>query len=368
MKVPREYDLILQGATGFTGRMAADELAKHAPPFFRWAIAGRSEERLKPIAEKHGVPFLVADASDPEAMSHLAARTKTVISCAGPFAVFGTPLVDACVEQATHYADLTGELPWMQKLINKHHEHCAERGITLIPASGFDSVPTDLCVHDFLRELNEKGLADGETAPPISGFYFVRGGFNGGTLHSGIALAEAGHSLKPAEMKTGRVPSLKRWFAPFLMAPVNEAIVQRTHQLENRMASYREFMLCKSRGEAVFLNTALKVISSLMGSRFGRFLFKRFGPKPGEGPSLEKIEAGFANLTLLAGPLESPALTQSYAWSGDPSNLITTRCLVQTGLALAADEAQRGGVLTPASALGDKLFQRLKNIGAVRTI
>ena len=363
MNVPREFDLILQGATGFTGRIAAAELAKHAPPFFRWAIAGRSKGKLETLAAQRGVPFVVADATDEKAMSDLASRTKVVISCAGPFAVFGTPLVDACVEHGTHYADLTGELPWMQEMIEKHHDACANRGIALIPASGFDSVPTDLCVQHFLTEMAAKDLSD-----DISGFYFIRGGFNGGTLHSGLALDEAGHSLRPAKLGIGKIPALGKWFAPFLMAPVNEATVQRSAQLDGRNIQYHEYMLCKTVMEARILNGALKAISGMMGSRLGRSILKRLGPKPGAGPSLKKIETGFAKLTLLAGPLDAPTLTQTFAWSGDPSNLITTRCLVQTGLALAQDEAKQGGVLTAATALGDTLFQRLKNIDAVRAI
>jgi len=358
----REFDLVLQGATGFTGTLAAEELKRCAPAALRWAVAGRSEARVSALAERLGVPAVIADGLDEAAVEKLAARTRVVISCAGPFARYGTKLVAACVGAGTHYADLTGELPWVDRMIEEHHEACKASGTTLIPCSGFDSVPADLGVLSLL------GKAGADAS--LRGFFSIRGGLNGGTLHSGLALGEDGE-LRPAphsnEPRVFRVPALDRWAAPFLMAPVNEWITARSRALlgDDQTPAYREHLLVRSRMKAHSMATLLSLTNRMLASKTGRAILRRFGPAPGEGPSPEDISGGFARLTLVAGPLDDPAYVQGFHWTGDPSNRITVNCLVQTGLALAAGEAASGGVLTPASALGLGLLKRLQNIGAV---
>ena len=370
MKPSREFDIILQGASGFTGQLAARELALRAPEGLRWAVAGRSAPRIAAIANQHDVPYVIADGLQWSAVSELAQRTRVVLSCAGPFRRYGTPLVDACVQAGTHYADLSGELPWIQDIVKRHHTQCAAEGTTLIPASGFDSVPADLGVWALQQEM--------QSSQPVHGFFSIRGGINGGTLHSGLALGEDGHlqataSRPSAKAKVFAVPSLQRWAAPFLMAPVNESVVHRSaillaeqqHGYGNDF-SYDEHMLLPSRWQAHSMSAVLSLSTTMLNSSWGRKLLHRFGPQPGQGPSEESQRNGFAHLTLIAGSLESPSCTRQWHWSGDPSNLITVRCLVQTGLALAAGDAQSGGVLTPATALGHRLLQRLQEIEAVR--
>ena len=365
MTGPREFDLVLQGATGFTGRLAAEELRSCAPSSLRWAVAGRCPERVHALARKLDVQGLVADGLDRSAVGALAARTRVVLSCAGPFTRWGSLLVAACVEEGVHYADLTGELPWMETLIDRHHEDCVERRIAIVPASGFDSVPTDLGVQALVTELGQ--------AVPIHGFFTLQGGLNGGTLHSGLALAEDGSPPTTPSRPIFPLPVLDRWAAPFLMAPVNERVVGRSAEMMAGVQSgygpsflYREHLLTRGRAGAWGMATLLKSANRMLASPSGRWLLRRFGPKPGEGPSERAIRMGFANLVLLAGPLNDPIAIRRWAWDGDPGNRITVRCLVQTGLALAAGEALRGGVLTPASALGSSLFNRLQDSGAVR--
>lgn len=370
MSTASSFDLVLQGATGFTGRLAAEELSLRAPKDLRWAVAGRNRQRVEALAAKLGVPAIIADGLDPQAVADLAAQTRVVLSCAGPFSRYGTLLVDACVEHGTHYADLTGELAWIQRIIARHHERCTTSGTTLIPASGFDSVPADLGVFTMRQEFGED--------TPIQGFFSVRGGLNGGTLQSGIALAEQGELQTEATSailsdKVFRVPSLQRWAAPFIMSPVNESVVARSAALLGEVRDsktngvpYHEHLLVRSRMKAHLMAGMLKGSNAMLNSRVGCKLLQRFGPKPGEGPSEESMHNGFAKLTLIAGSLDAPLATHRWLWSGDPSNRITVHCLVQTGLALAAEEAQRGGVLTPATALGAKLLKRLEEIGAVK--
>lgn len=362
----RDFDLVLQGATGFTGRIAAAELARRAPAELRWGIAGRDRERVEALAGELGVPSLVADGLDPEAIDTLAASSRVVISCAGPFARYGDELVRACARHRTHYADLTGELPWIERVAADVHAACAESGTAIVPCSGFDSVPTDLGVLALARELGELG--------EVRGFFRLRGGLNGGTLHSGLALAEAGElrSMAAPGPRVFRAPALGGWAAPFLMAPVNEWVVRRSAaQLAARGAghgagfAYREHALERGRLRAHALSGALRIADVLFATAAGRALLRTLGPAPGQGPSERSIESGFAELTLVAGNLESPDAVRVWRWDGDPSNRITTRCLVQVGLALAAGEARAGGVLTPASALGEGLLERLLETGAV---
>jgi len=371
----KEFDLVLQGATGFTGRLAAEELALHAPVGLRWAVAGRDAGKLAALSERLGVPFVVADGLDAEAVGRLAQRARVVLCCAGPFTRYGTLLVDACVAHGTHYADLTGEVPWVLGMIERHHRACTEAGITLVPSSGFDSVPTDLGV---LAMVDELAGGDASPPPPIHGFFSIRGGLNGGTLHSGIALGDDG-ALKEfrTPVRSGprvfRVPSLGRWAAPFLMAAVNEWVVTRSAGLLEESGAgygseflYDEHLLVRSWPKARTMAGLLSLSNAMLGSKFGRGLLRRFGPKPGEGPSERSIAEGFARLTLVAGDLEAPVCVRRWDWDGDPSNRITVRCLVQTGVALAAGEAKRGGVLTPASALGLGLLERLVATGATQ--
>jgi len=366
----RDFDLVLQGATGFTGGWALRELQQHAPDGLRWAVAGRNEAKVSALGERFGVPAVIADGLDEGAVGKLAARTRVVLSCAGPFSRYGHPLVAACVREGTHYADLTGELPWIHEITARHHAEASAKGVTLIPSSGFDSVPTDLGVQAL-------AAAVGPSAN-ITGMVQLRGGINGGTLHSGLALSEdlpkerAQPPQRPSGPRIFPVPALHRYAAPFLMAPVNQDVVRRsaTYLAEEGKGygkdfRYHEYLSMRSRRQAWQASWMLSLTEGMLAHRFGRALLRRFGPKPGEGPSEESIRTGYARLTLLAGSLEQPDAIQRWDWKGDPSNLITVRCLVQTGLALAAGEAQRGGVLTPASALGASLLQRLLSIGAV---
>ncbi len=367
MSTDREFDLVLQGATGFTGRRASLELSSRAPASLAWAVAGRSEERVRALGEELGVPFIVADNLNAEDVDNLASRARVVLTTAGPFSRYGTLLVDACVRHRTHYADLTGELPWIDDMIARHHAACLEQGTTLIPCAGFDSVPTDLAVLELRDEVGRE--------VPIHGFVSLAGGVNGGTLHSGLALGEQGALHKDAapsgvaRPSVFAVPHLHGSAAPFLMAPVNEYVVRRTAMILGEAADtggeYSEHLICGNRLQAHFMWGLLSMVNGMLSSRIGRRVLRALGPKPGKGPSERSIERGFARFQLIAGPLDAPITRRDWHWGGDPSNLITIRCLVQVGLALAENEASKGGVLTPASALGLSLLQRLQGIDAV---
>jgi short subunit dehydrogenase-like uncharacterized protein len=180
----RKYDLILFGATGFTGRQAAVYLARHAPAGLRWAVAGRDRAKLESLGLTADV--LVADSADQPAIDTLAAQTRVVASTAGPFARYGTPVVDACVRHGTDYTDITGETFWVESLVAKYHGAAAAGRVRIVPCCGFDSVPSDLAA--FL-------LATRHSASRVRAYFQISGGgLNGGTIASVANMVASGHA------------------------------------------------------------------------------------------------------------------------------------------------------------------------------
>jgi len=379
----REFDLVLHGATGFTGQLAAKELSLYAPPALRWAISGRSEHKLQELGEKHAVPYLVADGLDAPAVQRVADSAGTVISCAGPFQEFGTPLVRACAHAGTHYADLSGELGWIWQLIQELHPVAQERGACIIPASGFDSVPSDLGVYTLAETIRQSGDAIGD----ITGFYRLKGGLNGGTLASGVSQSRHyspedlqhpflldpdptqswdNRLMPPEREKVFEVRGLRSFAAPFLMAPVNERVVRRTAALLSGTSNdygndfcYSEFHRSSDKAKAKQISAALTMTNWALNKPVLTKLIERFGPKPGEGPSEQVRTTGLVELTLLAGDIDNPGHRLDWFFPGDPGNTVTVRCLVQVGLSLAAGESRATGLQTPATALGARLTERL---------
>lgn len=380
----RDFDLVLHGATGFTGQLAARELARSADPELRWAISGRSETRLQPLAEQWGVPYLVNNGLQQADCERLAGQARVVLSCAGPFQLYGSALVAACALRGTHYADLTGELGWMWEMIQSHDAIARRTGAVLIMASGFDSVPSDLAVHALVRDMQQRDLKVGD----LTAFYRLKGGLNGGTLASGIAQSERysaedlahpflldpdpqrswEHCLQPPERKEAfPIPALDAFAAPFVMAPINERVIRRSAALADAAGrsygsdfSYAEWLRMTDRKKAKQLAFGMKAADWAIHNPFGRKLIERFGPSPGSGPSENVRAGGFVELTLLAGDLAQPDARLDWFFPGDPGNTVTVRCLTQVGLALCAGEARDAGMLTPAHALGSRLVERLR--------
>ncbi|HEX2685546.1 MAG TPA: saccharopine dehydrogenase NADP-binding domain-containing protein, partial [Kofleriaceae bacterium] len=249
----RDFDVIVFGATGFTGRLVADYLARCADrDRLRWAIAGRDRDKL--AALDLGVPILVGDALDPAAMREIAHRTKVVCTTTGPFARYGSELVAACAEAGTHYCDLTGEVPWMRRMIDLHHERARTTGARIVHACGFDSIPSDLGTWATQQAFIQRF---GYPARKVTAVYGEqRGGISGGTLASAIETAREAsadrqvrrmlqdphaldprpdpgpdHPAVPDERSIGWQPHLKMFTIPFVMAQVNTRVVRRAHAL-----------------------------------------------------------------------------------------------------------------------------------------
>jgi short subunit dehydrogenase-like uncharacterized protein len=399
----REYDVVLYGATGFTGRQTVAYLAAHADASrVRWAIAGRSRERLERVRADVGAPgpadVIVADAADQRAVDAMAARTRVLLTTAGPFAVHGTPIVDACVRARTHYVDITGETAWVRDLVAAYHERAAAEGTRVVPFCGFDSVPSDLGTLLVVRHLRE---SLGAPCAEARGYFRLRGGLNGGTIATSLNVARSRPAgagdrflLDPPVDHSARQRALSRdatapafdevlgtWTAPFVMAPMNTRVVRRSAALHALWGQpygpdfvYREFMRVKGRSRALAVTAGLGAFAAALRSPLGRRLVERLMPKPGEGPSPARIRDGWFSTDLVALADDGRAVRGRIRHAGDPGNHATVRFVCESALALALDGdalpggPSRGGVLTPATALGDALARRIRAAGTEITV
>lgn len=394
----REFDVVLFGATGFTGRQTVAYFARHAPADLRWAIAGRDSHRLEDVARAWGEPpRIVCDSQDAAAVAELAGRTRVMLTTVGPYRVHGQALVEACIEAGTHYVDITGETAWVRDLIDRFHDVAASSATRIVPFCGFDSVPSDLgawIAVDHLRTRHGTGCRR------VRAFHRGRGGINGGTIASFLAMQESGDAqrmrdpvlLNPPGMRDASRPEaeadpafpswdpeLKAFAAPFIMGPINTRVVRRSAALAETWQapygsgfSYQEYW--KGSGalglaETMGMSWSQAIFPLLAGLGPVRRLLKRMLPGPGSGPSEATMDNGFFRCELIAEGENGQRIAVTLADQGDPGNRATVKMLCESALALAvnADELpeahQRGGILTPAAAFGDLLRRRLEGAG-----
>ena len=398
----RPFDVVVFGATGFTGRLVAGYLGEHAPDDAKIGLAGRSEEKLAGVRRGLGArasdwPLVAADSSDPTSLAKLARATRAVVTTVGPYARYGLPLVEACATAGTHYADLAGEVLFMRDSIDRHHETAAGTGTRVVHASGFDSIPSDLGV----LLLHEAARADGsgeleDTTLVVTG---AKGSFSGGTfasmkgqLDEARANRERGrivndpYALSPkrsAEPDLGderdlrsiqRDDELGGWLAPFVMATINTRVVRRSNALQDwaygRRFRYREVMGFGSGltapAKAAGITAGLGALAG--GLSFGptRTLLDRVLPAAGEGPDEESRAAGFFRIEIHARTSGGARYVSRVAAQGDPGYAATSVMLGESALCLALDGDRlpsAAGVLTPATAMGTALVDRLRSAG-----
>jgi len=393
----REHDIVLHGATGFVGALVAAYLAGAAHADVRIALSGRSREKLERTraelpSSAQGWPLVVADAADPTALAALAASTRVVVSTVGPYATYGLPLVEACARAGTHYADLTGEVLFVREAIDRCDALARESGARIVHSCGYDSVPSDLGVlllHEAAGELADVRLV--ATA---------KGGLSGGTVASMRAqmdamrhdpaarrLAADPHALSPdpaAEPAPVQPPDAGppgrlqdgTWTAPFIMAGYNTRIVRRSNALTDwsygRGLRYGELMGCgrgvrgaaAAGGVTVGLVGALAGISAAMTTAPTRALLDRVLPAPGSGPSAASRAAGWFRSELHAVASGGRRFRAVVAGPGDPGYAATAVMLGESALCLAEDATgDRAGSLTPATAMGTALVERLRKAG-----
>ena len=387
--VDRKYDLILYGASGFTGRQTVEYCRQFAPAGLSWAIAGRNRSKLEAV-NSAGVDVLVADAQDDDALHSLARQSRVVASTAGPFGLYGTKLVDACVRNRTHYCDITGETPWIRQQIDRHHVQAAADGTRIVPGCGFDSIPSDFGAWLISRHVHDALNSD---CAGVSAYFRVGGGINGGTLASVFHMLEtkqlivardlflldpdpAAHT--PEERARNADPTavrydadLGKWVGPFLMGSINTRVVRRTQALLGSSFDYQEYSKFGSSRTARGVTFAGKVFESVAASAIGRSILKRLLPKPGEGPSEKVMNAGFFECEFVAAAKDGRRVRGILQGQGDAGNRITVKCLCESAFLLAESSVTHapirpfaaGGVLTPVTGLGEGLVARLAKAG-----
>ena len=396
----RTHDLVVFGATGFVGRLLAAYLADSAPAGTRIALAGRSRSRLLEVraglpASAREWPVLEADSGDPASLAALAASTRVLATTVGPYARYGLPVVEACAAAGTHYADLTGEVLFVREAIDRVDAVARETGARIVHAAGYDSIPSDLST----MLLAARAAADGAGGlRDVRLVAFARGGISGGTVDSMRAQVEAlrenpslrrvasdPFALSPdraAEPDTrqprdagppARTPD-GRWTAPFVMGPFNSRIVRRSNALQGwaygRSLSYGEVM-GMGRGPfgvvaAAGLTAGLVGTLAAMSFAPTRALLDRVLPSPGEGPGEEARRTGWFRMVVDADTEGGRRYRATAAGQGDPGYAATAVMLGESALALALDGDRlpdRAGSLTPATALGDVLVERLRAAG-----
>jgi short subunit dehydrogenase-like uncharacterized protein len=397
----RALDVVVFGATGFVGRLIAGYLAEHAPAGTRIGLAGRSEQRLAEVRAglgpgATGWPLVVADSGDPASLAAMARGARVVATTVGPYRRDGLALVDACIEAGTDYADLTGEVLFVHES-KERHGRAEERGARIVHSCGFDSIPSDLGV----LLLHEAARADGagdleETTLVVTG---MKGGFSGGTLASlkgqvddmkadraARRVAADAYALSPDRAAdpdgrderdtrgVTRDEGLGQWVAPFVMASFNTRIVRRSNALQDwaygRGFRYREVMglgtgrLAPVKGAG--LAGGLVALAGGLAVKPSRMLLDRVLPDPGEGPSEAARGKGFFRMEIHTRTSTGARYRAKVAAQGDPGYAATAVMMGEAALCLALDRERlpaRGGVLTPATAMGTVLVDRLRAAG-----
>jgi short subunit dehydrogenase-like uncharacterized protein len=401
----REHDVVVYGATGFVGKLTARYLAEHAPTGTRVALGGRSAEKLEKVRDELGVdwPTIVADSQDRKALDELAGSTTAVATTVGPYLKYGLPLVEACAAAGTHYADLTGEPIFMRKAIDLADEAAKASGARIVHNCGFDSIPSDLGVLLLHQHAKETGAGDLEDTTMVVAA--MRGGVSGGTVDSlrgQIDAAKADpkdrktmgdpyalspdRSAEPKDLgdesdpvKPLHEPELGGWFAPFVMGTINTRVVRRSNALQGwaygRRFRYRELMRMGDGpvGAVTAAGVSAGLAAMVGGMSFGltRPLVDKLLPDPGEGPGEKTRDKGFFKIETHARTSSGQKLVCQITAQGDPGYKATAVMLGEAALCLALDGAKlpnRAGVLTPATAMGDVLVERLRAAGQTYTI
>lgn len=398
MSHTRELDIVIFGATGFTGQQTCRYFAENVPRSqTRWAIAGRSEAKLQELRAQLGagfedLPLLVADALEIDALRELTARTQVILTTAGPYSKHGSLLVKACIDTQTDYVDITGETPWVREMIDTHHARAQRRGVRIIHCCGVDSIPADLIALWLSREAQSRW---GEGLHSMKALYQLRGGFNGGTVDSMLNVADQEqlkqlaqpYLLNPGEeqIRQGEPDQAGlrwdaywwTWTAPFLMATVNTRVVRRSEALYRLQGdAYGEGF---SYQEAAWFDEVLPLKSLAMAGgsllanklvqnkRVRNWLKGRL-PQAGEGPSEASMASGYLSVWYHAHTPSGQSLQAQFYSPGDPSNRSTVKMLSESALMLVHNrdelpEAFPGGILTPATGLGLGLVKRLQAAG-----
>jgi short subunit dehydrogenase-like uncharacterized protein len=403
----RTFDVVLWGATGFTGALVAEYLAQHRADDLRWAIAGRSKSKLEGVRARLSaiddrladLPLLVGDSHDRASLDAIAEQASVVCTTVGPYAMYGEELVAACVAAGTDYCDLTGETQFIRRMIDAHHDDAIASGARIVHCCGFDSIPSDLGTLVLQNAAQDR---NGRACDRVTLYVDrTKGGMSGGTAASVKQMMEEverdpgvrkilGHpyALNPAGERKGPDGSDARgvgrcadgrWTAPFVMAAINTRIVRRSNALLDypygRDFRYAELVRfpkgAKGAAMAMGMTGGLGVFTVAMAMRPTRQLLSNTVlPEPGQGPSRREREAGYFRITLQGEGTDADGrpftLHARVEGDQDPGYGESAKMLGESALCLALDgEAltSPGGILTPATAMGMTLVERLRAAG-----
>lgn len=389
----KAYDIVLWGATGFTGRLVAQYLLRqyNVGQTVRWAMAGRNEEKLKTIRAQLGnedIPLIIADSHDRESLEKMVKQTKVVCTTVGPYAKYGDLLVELCTVHGVHYCDLTGEVQWMRRTIDQHHEQAQVNQAKIVHCCGFDSIPSDMGVF-FLQQQAQKQW---QTYAQKVKFRLkdFSGGVSGGTVASlDNVMLEAQkdpkvqevlnnpYSLNPVGQQEGNDgleltetvydDDFKAWISPFMMAAINSRVVRRSHAL-NGFPYGKEFSYDEATfsGEGVMGWAKAKLTAVVSNAIFDpssllKKMMNPFLPDPGKGPSERQRENGFYKIVLRGESADGKILKVQVYGDRDPGYGSTSKMLAECAVCLAKDELPTTyGVLTPNTAMGEALLERLE--------
>ncbi len=384
----RKFEVVLIGATGFTGKLVAEYFLKEygVGKSLRWAIAARSSSKLNAVLleiskyvqdsnEAFSIPTIVADSHDEDSLNSLCAQTDCVLSTVGPFAIHGTLLVKCCIKNKTAYCDSTGETFWIRKMLDKFQDDAVNNKVRIVPSCAYDSLPSDIGVLTMVNGMRK----DGETSIGEINHYVgpAVGGASGGTVHTLLHMISGEnrklvldvlsdpYALVPGEKGVDTVEQrwmhwvdeLQLYTAPFVMSGANERIVRRSASLLSYGKSFRfHESVALSNPFKAFLISLATMMTVLLALPPVQWLVKKILPKPGEGPSRRVQEKGYAYSTMIStnSDLSKYYVVEIGITKGDAGYRSTAFMLAESAIALARTKNLDGkyGFLTPASCPG----------------
>jgi len=391
-KQNRKYDVVVLGATGFTGKLAVRHLLQQDYKEVLWAVAGRSESKLRKtlldVGEELGVatdhvPIVVADTSIPSTLSGLVRDTRVLATTVGPYVNYGSTVVEACAKGGTDYVDITGEVDWVKAMVDQWDVVARKTGARIVPLCGHDSIPWDLLVQKMQDELGDEDLAEVQIWDEAKGFA------PGGTFATIIASvvegvvattknveAAFGPSIVERDLPTSIAKSTSRkhdrqWTMPFIMAVVNADVVDWTViQRQGTKLKYWEALVTPD-FKTAFTMFAGMIMSGIMmlNPLTLTLLRKTVIPPPGSGAPLQNLLKGFLYIDAVGTGVQGTKVEASWFMSNDAGCVETTKMLVESALCLAKNEAsiKEGGFGTPAYVLGDGVLDRLRKVGTIFT-
>ncbi len=387
----KNFDIILIGATGFTGQRAARYLDQHAPDAVHWGIAARNEQKLSKVARELNISedrCFIVDTTNREQVDSVVQQTQIIITTVGPFSLYGEQVIAACTETGTHYLDITGEVGFIKKMRDRYGHAAQKNGAILIPFSGFDSVPAEIATFLLSQEFDDPDKLS------ITSHYSISGGLNGGTIATMLNKFETGEYREMSDPRLlmkdnsqnlhtperakffGYDTTIKRWSVPFIMGAINSKVVYHTasemakagHGYAKSM-SYSEHLSVGKWYNPIpfFVVTLILICLTTFGpKKWFRNFVKKIMPAPGDGPSEEQIEQGFFKLLAIGKNQDGRSVSVKISYPGDPGNKSTVFFLCESALCLMESEeiqSKASGFLTPISALGSALVDRLSSRG-----